>query len=328
MSVDQRPLAIALMGPTASGKSALALDWAQQLGGEIVSVDSALVYRGLDIGAAKPSAAERASVPHHLIDVRDPWQPYSAAEFAADARPALDAIVARGRLPILAGGTGLYFRALLHGLSPMPEADPALRAQLEVEAGVRGWAGLHAELARVDPRAAARIHATDAQRIQRALEVYRASGRNISDWQRERTQARLPLRVLKLVLAPRTRAELHARIGQRFDAMLAAGFLDEVRRLRALPSLQSHRAPLDLPALRAVGYRQAWQHLDGATDAAGFREATLAATRQLARRQLTWLRGELDTRWFDPLADRTALERARADFLNATPVASPPGPVV
>ena len=328
MSVDQRPLAIALMGPTASGKSALALDWAQQLGGEIVSVDSALVYRGLDIGAAKPSAAERASVPHHLIDVRDPWQPYSAAEFAADARPALDAIVARGRLPILAGGTGLYFRALLHGLSPMPEADPALRAQLEVEAGVRGWAGLHAELARVDPQAAARIHATDAQRIQRALEVYRASGRNISDWQRERTQARLPLRVLKLVLAPRTRAELHARIGQRFDAMLAAGFLDEVRRLRALPSLQSHRAPLDLPALRAVGYRQAWQHLDGATDAAGFREATLAATRQLARRQLTWLRGELDTRWFDPLADRAALERARADFLNATPVASPPGPVV
>ena len=180
MPADQRPIAIALMGPTASGKTALALEWAQRLGGEIVSVDSALVYRGLDIGAAKPSADEQARVPHHLINLRDPWQPYSAAEFAVDARRALDDIDARGRIPILAGGTGLYFHALLRGLSPMPEADPATRAGIEAEAGERGWAALHADLAAIDPQAAMRIHATDAQRIQRALEVYRLSGRSIS----------------------------------------------------------------------------------------------------------------------------------------------------
>ncbi|MGN6513149.1 MAG: tRNA (adenosine(37)-N6)-dimethylallyltransferase MiaA, partial [Lysobacteraceae bacterium] len=202
MSADARPPAIALMGPTASGKSALALEWAERLGGEIVSVDSALVYRGLDIGAAKPTPAERARVPHHLVDVRDPWQPYSAAEFAADARAAIDGVLARGRLPILAGGTGLYFRALFEGLSPMPEADPAVRAQLAREAAERGWPALHAELARVDPEAAARIHPTDPQRIQRALEVHRASGRPISAWQREHVAARLPLKVLRLVLAP------------------------------------------------------------------------------------------------------------------------------
>ena len=172
MTTDTRPLAIALMGPTASGKTALALDWAQRFGGEIVSVDSALVYRGLDIGAAKPSDKERASIPHHLIDVREPWQPYSAADFANDARAAVDDIVARGRLPVLAGGTGLYFRALLQGLSPMPEADPAMRAQLAAEAEDRGWTAMHAELAAVDPAAAARIHVNDPQRIQRALEVY------------------------------------------------------------------------------------------------------------------------------------------------------------
>ncbi|HSR66083.1 MAG TPA: tRNA (adenosine(37)-N6)-dimethylallyltransferase MiaA, partial [Xanthomonadaceae bacterium] len=235
MGVDVRPRAIALMGPTASGKSALALEWAERLGGEIVSVDSALVYRGLDIGAAKPTRAERARAPHHLVDVRDPWQPYSAADFARDARTAIDGIVARGRMPILAGGTGLYFRALFDGLAPMPEADPALRARLAAEAQARGWPALHAELAQVDPDAAARIHATDPQRIQRALEVYRASGRPISAWQRERAGERLPLRVLRLVLAPAGRAVLHARIAARFDTMLGEGFLDEVRALRALP---------------------------------------------------------------------------------------------
>ena len=316
MAADPRPLAIALMGPTASGKTALALEWAQRLGGEIVSVDSALVYRGLDIGAAKPTAAEQAAVPHHMLDLREPWQPYSAAEFAADARAAMDTIVARGRLPILAGGTGLYFHALLHGLSDMPEADPATRAQLEAEAGERGWAALHAELQCIDPEAAARIHTTDAQRIQRALEVFRLSGRTISEWRRAAQSApRLPFRVLKLVLAPGERSELHRRIELRFDAMLASGFLDEVRRLRTLPELRAHPRPLDLPALRAVGYRQAWEHLDGACDEREFRDRGVFATRQLAKRQLTWLRGELDARWFDPQRERDALETALRLFL-------------
>ena len=317
MTLDRRPRAIALMGPTASGKTAYALALAERLGGEIVSVDSALVYRGLDIGAAKPDAAEQARVPHHIIDVREPWQPYSAAEFAADARRAIEAIVARGKLPILAGGTGLYFHALLEGLADMPEADEAIRAQLAAEADALGWAALHARLAGVDPEAAARIHATDAQRIQRALEVHMRSGRPISHWQREARGERLPLKVLKLVLAPPDRAILHARIEWRFDAMLAAGFLDEVRRLRALPELQAHPRPLDLPALRAVGYRQAWEHLDGACDAGEFRARAIAATRQLAKRQLTWLRGEADARRFDPLAQAAALDAAVAGFVPA-----------
>jgi tRNA dimethylallyltransferase len=332
MSADPRPPAIAVMGPTASGKSAFALELAEKLGGEIVSVDSALVYRGLDIGAAKPTRAEQARVPHHLIDVREPWQPYSAAEFAVEARRAVDAILARGRLPILAGGTGLYFRALLHGLAGMPEADDAVRAEIANEAEARGWAALHAELAAVDPEAAARIHATDAQRIQRALEVFRISGRPITAWQREARGERLPAKVLKLVLAPPERATLHARIEARFDAMLAAGFLDEVRTLRALPDLASHPRPLELPALRAVGYRQAWEYLD-ATDgphppfaqlppASGekekmeFRDRAIAATRQLAKRQFTWLRGETDAPWFDPSTQRTELQSAVAVFLG------------
>lgn len=304
------------MGPTASGKSAYAIALARRLDGEIVSVDSALVYRGLDIGAAKPDANERARVPHHLVDVCDPWQAFSAAEFARAARAAIDGILARGRLPILAGGTGLYFRALLDGLSEMPEADPGVRAALAAEAAARGWAALHAELARVDPEAAARIHATDAQRIQRALEVYRLSGRAISDWQRNARMSRLPLRVLKLVLAPPERGTLHARIEARFEAMLAAGFLDEVRRLRALPALAAHPRPLELPALRAVGYRQAWEHLDGASTPAEFRARAIAATRQLAKRQYTWLRGELDARWFDPVSQAAALDAAVDAFLG------------
>nr|WP_246429024.1 tRNA (adenosine(37)-N6)-dimethylallyltransferase MiaA [Pseudoxanthomonas broegbernensis] len=317
-----RPPAIAVMGATASGKTAFAIELARRHGGEIVSVDSALVYRGLDIGAAKPDAAERAGVPHHLIDVRDPWQPYSAAEFAADARAAIDGILARGRLPVLAGGTGLYFRALLHGLSPMPPADPAVRAAIAAEAAECGWAALHAQLARIDPDAAARIRPGDAQRIQRALEVQRLSGRTISAWQRDRPPPRLPLRVLKLVLAPAVRAELHERIARRFDAMLAAGFVEEVRRLRASPPLRGHPRPLDLPALRAVGYRQAWRYLDGTTDALEFRERGIFATRQLAKRQLTWLRGELDARWFDPAHDAGRLLPAVSRFLAPAPPAA------
>ena len=316
MGLDTRLRAVALMGPTASGKSAYAIELAQRLDGEIVSVDSALVYRGLDIGAAKPTREEQAQAPHHLIDLREPWQPYSAAEFAVDAKRVIDGIVAKGRLPILAGGTGLYFRALLEGLADMPEADEAMRADITAEADERGWAALHAQLAMVDPEAAARIHATDAQRIQRALEVYRLSGKPISAWQREARGERLPLKVLKLALSPPQRATLHERIERRFDAMLDAGFLDEVRALRALPGLAAHPRPLDLPALRAVGYRQAWEHLDGASTAAEFRGCAIAATRQLAKRQFTWLRGELDARWFDPVTQRSQLDAAVAGFLG------------
>jgi len=318
MPSDRRPLAIALMGPTASGKTALAIEWAQRLGGEIVSVDSALVYRGLDIGAAKPDAALQAAVPHHLLDLRDPWQTYSAAEFSADARLAIAQIVARGRIPILAGGTGLYFSALLDGLAQMPAADPEIRARLTAEAAAVGWEAMHRRLAELDPIAAARIHATDPQRIQRALEVHALTGRPISYWQAQPAAPRLPLRVLKLVLSPPDRAVLHDRIAKRFDTMLEQGFLDEVRRLRALPQMQAVPVPLDLPAVRAVGYRQAWEFLDGAVDAAAFREHAIQATRQLAKRQLTWLRGELDARWFDPECDRGRLDSALGDFL-ATP---------
>ncbi len=313
---DARPPAIAIMGPTASGKTALALDWAQRLGGEIVSVDSALVYRGLDIGSAKPDANERAQAPHHMLDLRDPHERYSAAEFAVDALAALQGISARGRIPLLVGGTGLYFHALLHGLSPMPSADPGLRAAIAEEGVTRGWDALHAELGTIDPAAAQRIKVGDRQRIGRALEVWRISGRSISDWQDASVRQRFPFRVLKLVLAPADRAQLHARIEARFDAMLVAGFIDEVRRLRADPRLAGLADPMDLPALRAVGYRQAWRHLAGETDTATFRAEAITATRQLAKRQLTWLRGEHDARWFDPGVDGAALDAALALFLN------------
>ncbi|WAT13649.1 tRNA (adenosine(37)-N6)-dimethylallyltransferase MiaA [Xanthomonas fragariae] len=319
MPADRRPLAIALMGPTASGKTALASDMAERWNGEIVSIDSVLVYRGLEIGAAKPDAAMRAAVPHHLIDLRDPWQIYSAAEFATEARQAIEQIVARGKLPILVGGTGFYFRALLDGLSQLPEANSAVRAAIAAEAEQVGWAALHTQLAQFDPIAAARIHATDPQRIQRALEVYRISGCPISYWQALPPGPRLPVRVLKLVLAPRERAVLHARIAHRLDAMLAQDFLAEVQRLRELPQMRAVPAPLDLPAVRAVGYRQAWEYLDGAGSLADFRDKAVQATRQLAKRQLTWLRGELDARWFDPESDRHQLESALVGFLGHRP---------
>ncbi|HXH01108.1 MAG TPA: tRNA (adenosine(37)-N6)-dimethylallyltransferase MiaA [Xanthomonadaceae bacterium] len=323
MPADTRPLAIALMGPTASGKTALAIELAQRFDGEIVSVDSALVYRRLDIGAAKPTPAEREGVAHHLIDLREPWQPYSAAEFARDAQAAIEGIFARGKLPILAGGTGLYFRALLRGLSPMPAADAQTRAAINLEAAVRGWPALHAELQAIDPAAAARIGPMDAQRIQRALEVWRRSGERISDLQRAPASTR-PWRVLKLVVAPADRAVLHARIAARLDTMLERGFLDEVRGLRALPQLRDHPQPLELPALRAVGYRQAWEALD-AEALSPLRERAIFATRQLAKRQLTWLRGQHDARWFDPQRDRAGLDTALDLFLcrQSSPSARP-----
>jgi len=288
--------AIALAGPTAAGKTdaalALAAHLAPRFPVEIVSVDSALVYRGMDIGTAKPDAAERAAAPHHLIDILDPAERYSAAAFVADAESCIAAIRARGALPLLVGGTMLYFKALFDGLDAMPPADPALRADIDAEAAERGWPALHAELAQVDPVTAQRITPLDSQRIQRALEVWRATGTPLSDFHRraERGPAGpgAPCASRLVSLEPEDRAWLHRRIGQRFDAMLAAGFLGEVRALRQRGDLGP-----DLPSMRCVGYRQAWEFLDGPDTAetrAALRERGVAATRQLAKRQFTWLR--------------------------------------
>ncbi len=276
--------AVLLMGPTASGKSALAMTLAQRLGGEIVSVDSAQVYRGMDIGTAKPSPAERARVAHHLVDIVDPTQSYSAARFAADAQEAIAGVRSRGRVPIVAGGTMLYFKALTEGLSSLPRADSAVRAKLDARASREGWPALHAELARVDPVTAARLPPTDSQRIQRALEVFLVSGNPISSLQGKRDAASLGPSIA-LALVPGDRAALHEAIARRFDAMLAAGLVDELRALRA-----RHALTPDMPSMRCVGYRQAWRFIDGAIDAAELRATGIAATRQLAKRQLTWLR--------------------------------------
>ena len=281
------PRWIGLAGPTASGKSTIALALAERLPLEIISVDSALVYRGMDIGTAKPSPAERASVPHHLIDILDPREAYSAAQFVADTTRLIDQISGRGRLPLLVGGTMLYFKILSDGLDALPAAEPALRAALQSEAFARGWPALHAELARVDPVSAARLPPTDAQRIGRALEVFRISGRTLSSYHSAPRAARP---AAMIALEPLSRPWLHERIAARFDAMLARGFVDEVRGLRARDDLHA-----GLPSMRCVGYRQAWAALDeGLTgDAlhAAVRERGIAATRQLAKRQLTWLRG-------------------------------------
>jgi len=309
MPIDMRPRAVFLMGPTASGKTALACALAERFPLDLVSVDSALVYRGMDIGTAKPDGATLARHPHRLIDIREPDQAYSAGDFVADALPAMADITRAGRVPLLVGGTGLYFRALQYGLSELPRADAGLRAQLEAQTRELGLPAMHARLAQHDPAAAARIHATDAQRVLRALEVIEVSGRPLTELQQGRG-TRLPYRVLKLALLPRDRAPLHARIAQRFDAMLADGFLDEARHLRARGDLDA-----DLPAMRAVGYRQAFEYLDAQVDAATFRDRAIFATRQLAKRQITWLRSELDALPFDPEAADTP--RAATDRLSA-----------
>lgn len=285
--------AVLLLGPTACGKSALALRLANELALEIVSIDSAQVYRGMDIGTAKPSRAERARVPHHLLDLRDPKEPYSAADFVRDATAAIAAIRARGKLALVVGGTMLYAKALREGLSALPAADPEVRARIEARAREIGWPALHAELARGDPATAARLAPNDSQRIQRALEVYELTGVPMSALLA--ATERPPLALATIALLPQDRAELHRRIEQRFDAMLAAGFLDEVRALMARGDLRP-----DLPALRAVGYRQAWEHLARGTPFAAFRAAAIAATRQLAKRQLTWLRSMKDAVVIDP----------------------------
>src|SRR5436190_7706138 len=276
---------LCLAGPTASGKTAAALAIAEAMRTvrpvEIVSVDSALVYRGMDIGTAKPSHEERARVPHHLIDIIEPTQAYSAAQFVADAGRLIAEISARGHWPLLVGGTMLYFKALFEGLDEMPASDPAVRATLDEEAARIGWPAMHAQLAQVDPLAAARLPPGDAQRIQRALEVWRISGRPLSSFHRDKpARAQPPL----ISLEPQQRAWLHERIARRFDAMLAAGFADEVRRLRDRGDLQAA-----LPSMRCVGYRQMWEALDTG-DLSGVRDKGIAATRQLAKRQLTWLR--------------------------------------
>ena len=273
------------MGPTASGKSALALALAQRFPAEIVSVDSAQVYRGMDIGTAKPDVEVRQRIPHHLIDIIDPVESYSAARFRADALAAVAAIRARGKVPLLVGGTMLYFKTLIDGLSTLPPADPAIRARLDARAAREGWPALHAELARVDAASAARVKPTDAQRIQRALEVYAASGTPLSRLQGARAADAQLGPVVPVALLPPDRARLHAAIADRFDAMLAAGLVDELRRLRGRFALRP-----ELPSMRSVGYRQAWAFLDGAIDAPTLRATGIAATRQLAKRQFTWLR--------------------------------------
>jgi len=282
---------IALAGPTASGKTAAALAIAEQHAVEIISVDSALVYRGMNIGTAKPTAAELASVPHHLIDICDPLNAYSAAEFVQDANALMAEITARGRLPLLVGGTMLYFKALMDGLDDMPKADAAVRAEISLEAATKGWPALHAELALADPVTTQRLKPNDSQRISRALEVYRLTGLPIAHFHQKNATKNITACADKradsilISLEPNDRSWLHGRIAQRFDAMLAGGFIDEVKALRARGDLHA-----DLPAMRCVGYRQAWEVLEGTSPMAELRDKGIFATRQLAKRQITWLR--------------------------------------
>ncbi|MFA5082341.1 MAG: tRNA (adenosine(37)-N6)-dimethylallyltransferase MiaA [Hydrogenophilaceae bacterium] len=289
------PPAVFLMGPTASGKTDLAVALAARFPFEVISVDSALVYRDMDIGTAKPDAATLAACPHHLIDVVDPTENYSAGRFRDAVRPLMADIVARGRVPLLVGGTMLYFKALKDGLDELPAADPAIRAEIEARAVREGWPALHAELARLDPVSAARIKPGDSQRIERALEVHRLAGRPLSELHGG-AGTDLPYRLIEIALLPPERAVLHARINARFRAMLEAGLVDEVRRLR-------ERYPLgpEMPSMRCVGYRQAWQYLEGEIDAERLFETGAAATRQLAKRQLTWLRSWQGAEAFDSL---------------------------
>ncbi|MFI4940989.1 MAG: tRNA (adenosine(37)-N6)-dimethylallyltransferase MiaA [Burkholderiales bacterium] len=297
------------MGPTASGKTAAALAIARQFPSEIISVDSALVYRGMDIGTAKPSAAERAAVPHHLIDILDPAESYSAMQFRQDALELINAITARGKLPLLVGGTMLYFKALQDGLDVLPQADPALRALLDAEAARIGYPAMHARLAGLDPETAARLKPNDSQRIQRALEIIELSGQPMSALLSGRPKLDLPFAILPIALEPSDRSVLHARIAARFDAMLnnyASGLIAEVEKLRARGDLH-----LGLPSMRCVGYRQTWEYLDGAYDRTQLREKAVAATRQLAKRQLTWLRSMPDRVVIDCLAADPATEILR-----------------
>ena len=286
--------AVLLMGPTGAGKSELAVRLAAEFPFEIISTDSALVYRGMDIGTAKPDLATRRGVPHHLIDICDPTQTYSAGDFLVDAAAVMEEIWQRGRLPLFVGGTMLYFHTLSEGIAVLPDRDPAVRAGIDAEAALLGWPHMHRELEKVDPAAAARIHANDPQRIQRALEVYRLTGQPISMLQQMRTSVLAGAHVIELALAPSDRNILHGRLEARFDAMLAAGLVAEVRRLWERGDLTAEH-----PSMRAVGYRQMWRHLDAGCPLREAREEAIAATRQLAKRQLTWLRARKRAAWFD-----------------------------
>ena len=295
------PPAIFLMGPTASGKTDLALALARVLPCELISVDSALVYRGMDIGTAKPDRATLDAFPHHLVDIRDPAEAYSAADFRRDALAAMADITARGRIPLLVGGTMLYYKALLEGLADMPGADAEVRAELEARAERDGLVALHAELQAVDPQSAARIHPNDPQRLVRALEVWRVSGMTMTQLRAQQRDAAsqdggLPYTVAQLAIAPAQRQTLHERIAQRFDLMLEQGFVAEVERLHRRGDLHG-----EVPSIRAVGYRQVWDHLEGRLSAAQMRERGIIATRQLAKRQFTWLRSWQNVQWLDSL---------------------------
>lgn len=299
-----KPAAIAIMGPTASGKTAAALEIARHIPAEIISVDSALVYREMDIGTAKPTPEERASVPHHLIDILDPSEAYSVMQFRQDTLRLAAEISARGKLPLLVGGTMLYFKTLSSGLDELPQADPALRAQLDAEAAAIGMPAMHARLAAIDPVTAERLKPNDAQRIQRALEIFLLAGQPMSALLAQASQPELPFELLPIALEPSDRSVLHERIANRFDAMLGSpngGLIAEVERLRARGDLH-----LGLPSMRCVGYRQAWEFLDGLYDRAALREKGIAATRQLAKRQFTWLRSMPERITIDCLQPNTA----------------------
>jgi len=308
---SRRHRALLLMGPTGAGKSELAIQLASRLPFEIISVDSAQVYCGMDIGTAKPDRQARRRIAHHLIDIRDPAMSYSAGEFVRDASQAMQEIWQRGRQPLLVGGTMLYFHALSWGLAELPEADPRVRAQIDAQAATVGWAAVHRELERVDPAAAARIHVNDPQRIQRALEVYRVTGAPITRLQQSRQSALAGVEVLEVAVAPLDRATLHRRIDARFRHMLAAGFLDEVSELRKRSDLSAEH-----PSMRAVGYRQAWSYLAGQCGMQEAQEQAIAATRQLAKRQLTWLRRRPNVTWFDSMHPAVASMIFRALFQN------------
>jgi tRNA dimethylallyltransferase len=294
--VSKRRAAVLLMGPTGSGKTEGAVRLAERLPLEIISVDSALVYRGMDIGTAKPSLGVRARIPHHLIDIRDPAQGYSVGEFMLDVQRAMQDIWSRGRLPVLVGGTMMYFHALTEGIADLPEADLAVRAAIDAKAANDGWAAVHEELAGVDPQAAARIHINDPQRIQRALEVHRITGQTITTLQQARVSVFADVNVMEIALAPLERGELHTKIEMRFKAMLDAGFVEEVRRLYERGDLSPEH-----PSMRAVGYRQLWRYLAGQLGLNEATEQAIAATRQLAKRQMTWLRRRTEARWLDSM---------------------------
>ena len=292
--VDQRPLAIFLMGPTAAGKTDAAIALHETLGHELISVDSAMVYRGMDVGSAKPSAAELARAPHRLIDLRDPADPYSAADFREDALREMRQISAAGKVPLLVGGTMLYFKHLVEGVANLPAADPLIRERLAAMQAEQGLAALHRELASVDPVSAARIHPNDPQRLMRALEVFHASGRPMSELWAEQETETFPWRVLSIALSPLDRSILHQRIAQRFGAMLDEGLIDEVAALKKRKDIHA-----GLPSMKSVGYRQVWEYLDGEYDRDELVSRGVIATRQLAKRQLTWLRSWPALRWID-----------------------------